>query len=101
MASKASENEKNKLGDTDLFRRSIGEVRPLPTSKHVAAGQTPAVAKPVARTPDKAAPSAAPDTPPLQAGDIITFRADGVQERVLKRLRQGHYKPESTLDMHG
>lgn len=36
----------------------------------------------------------------LQPQDIISFKRDGVQDGVFKRLRQGKYVCDATLDLH-
>ena len=37
----------------------------------------------------------------VQPGDELTFRRAGVPETVLRRLRQGHYRVEAEIDLHG
>jgi DNA-nicking Smr family endonuclease len=43
------------------------------------------------------------DTEPddIESGDTLLYRAPGVQDGVLRRLRRGHYRIETELDLHG
>ena len=43
------------------------------------------------------------DTEPddIESGDTLLYRAPGVQDGVLRRLRRGHYRIDSELDLHG
>lgn len=38
---------------------------------------------------------------PVQSGDELLFRRPGVPETVLRRLRQGIYRVETAVDLHG
>ncbi len=60
----------------------------------------------------KKEPSPPPDTNPLNlrtdeyatevsGDDILEFYRGGLQHKVLRKLRQGQYNVEATLDMHG
>lgn len=88
--------------DKELFRASVGEVRELAT-RQADPDRPRRQLEPTASASD---PVAAPmahwrGNVPLQAGDVVRFRAAGVQERVLRRLRQGEPRPEADLDLHG
>jgi DNA-nicking Smr family endonuclease len=37
----------------------------------------------------------------VEFGDELTYRRGGVQDAVMRRLRRGHYRVESELDLHG
>jgi DNA-nicking Smr family endonuclease len=37
----------------------------------------------------------------LDSGDEISFRRDGVQDRVMRRLKRGEYRVEDVCDLHG
>lgn len=37
----------------------------------------------------------------LEYGETLSYRADGVQEAVIRRLRRGHYRIDGNLDLHG
>ena len=95
--------------DVSLFRRQIGETRPL-------RGEGERVL-PVRRAPRRT-PAAAPlggrgeaeggfEPDPLDPiGDIergtrIEFARPGLQRRELRRLRRGHHRVQDQLDLHG
>ena len=40
------------------------------------------------------------DVQNLKSNDILAFRRDGVQHGVYKKLRQGHYAIDASLDLH-
>lgn len=42
-----------------------------------------------------------PEPEELESGDTLVYRAAGVQDGVLRRLRRGHYRIEGELDLHG
>jgi DNA-nicking Smr family endonuclease len=37
----------------------------------------------------------------IESGDQLSYRADGLQESVFRRLRRGAYRIEAELDLHG
>lgn len=37
----------------------------------------------------------------VESGDELSFRRNGVQDAVMRRLRRGYYRVESELDLHG
>lgn len=41
------------------------------------------------------------DIEELEHGDTLSYRAQGVQEGVIRRLRRGHYRIDGNLDLHG
>lgn len=41
------------------------------------------------------------DIDDLEYGETLSYRAEGVQEGVLRRLRRGHYRIDAQLDLHG
>ena len=42
-----------------------------------------------------------PDPDEFETGETLSYRAPGVQERVLRQLRRGGYRVEAELDLHG
>jgi DNA-nicking Smr family endonuclease len=42
-----------------------------------------------------------PDPELLEHGETLQYRAEGVQDGVLRRLRRGHYRLDGELDLHG
>ena len=37
----------------------------------------------------------------IQPGDMLSYAQAGIQTRILKKLRSGHYRVASELDLHG
>jgi DNA-nicking Smr family endonuclease len=37
----------------------------------------------------------------VESGDELSFRRPGIQDTLMRRLRRGHYRVESELDLHG
>jgi DNA-nicking Smr family endonuclease len=91
--------------DADLFRSSIGPVKPLRYDRVPAAREPPA---PVARfrwQDDRrvmqdllAEPGDAAD---LETGEELIFARPGLQHRLLRRLRRGQFVTEAECDLHG
>ena len=46
-------------------------------------------------------PSALQSVPPVGPEEVLAWRRDGVQHRVLRRLRKGGYPISGKLDLHG
>jgi DNA-nicking Smr family endonuclease len=89
----------------DLFRQAVGEVKPVDTGK-------------IEKDPSKPPPlphkliedeqrvvqdmlSDAYDPTEIQPGDILSFRRDGIQNRLFRKLKRGEYSIQSELDLHG
>ncbi|WP_366514904.1 Smr/MutS family protein [Solimonas terrae] len=91
--------------DTDLFRLAMLGVRPhRPTARALADKPEPAPI-PRQRLQDEleVLRELLADTEPdeIESGDTLLYRSAGVQDAVLRRLRRGHYRIESELDLHG
>lgn len=41
------------------------------------------------------------DLEELEYGETLSYRAPGVQDGVMRRLRRGHYRIDAQLDLHG
>jgi DNA-nicking Smr family endonuclease len=92
--------------DAELFRDAVRDVKPLEQRARAA----PARRKPPARARFTAADRAMVLVESLQgfaadesldSGDEIAFRRDGVQDRVMRRLKRGEYRVEDVCDLHG
>jgi DNA-nicking Smr family endonuclease len=92
--------------EIELFRAAVSDVKPLAFSPQV----TPVRRKPPARARFTAADRAMVLVESLQgfggsekldSGDEISFRREGVQDRVLRRLKRGEYRVEDVCDLHG
>ena len=92
--------------DTDLFRRYVGETRPLrganervapaPRSRRNRSTEPP----PRARTTDSDAGALVPDQN-IERGSRIEFARPGLQRRELRRLQRGRHAARDQLDLHG
>jgi DNA-nicking Smr family endonuclease len=91
--------------DSELFREAMRDVKPIAPR----ARATVEKRKPPARATFTAADRAMVLVESLQgvdfetsdAGDEITFRRDGVQDSVLRKLKRGEYRVEAVCDLHG
>ena len=97
------QNSSNDDDDAALFRAAVGEVRKL-TATH----QQPITHKSLSTRPRPAEADErvaladllmAPDA--LESGESLSYRADGVQDAVMRKLRRGQYRIETELDLHG
>ena len=92
--------------DASLFRRHVGETRPIGRGERVA---------PVRRPPRRDSPAAAAaegggmaegrsEPGPIEdveRGSRIEFSRPGLQRREIRRLRRGQHPVEDRLDLHG
>ena len=95
--------------DHDLFREFVGEVEPLRTARTVVQRHGP-VSTPGMRERRRAAGVAIARDGNYLSGrehieavkpwDELSFKRDGVQHGVFKRLRQGKYALDARLDLH-
>jgi DNA-nicking Smr family endonuclease len=92
--------------DTDLFREAMQDVKPMPEQPRA----TVVKRKPPARARFTAADRAQVLVESLQgfgeadvldSGDEISFRRNGVQDGVMRKLKRGEYRVEDVCDLHG
>ncbi len=89
----------------ELFRRAVGEVTPVDDDK-VAPAPANIAAKPRQYEKDERAvmfDAMHDDRDPdeLDSGEHLSWRRDGVQNRVMKKLRNGYYSIQDEIDLHG
>lgn len=90
--------------ESELFRQSIGEVRPVrddsadrgtprpsPRAAFRAADERAALAESLEPT----------DPAELESGDELLFRREGVPRRIMTRLRRGRIPVRDHIDLHG
>jgi len=102
----ASDEELADINDpAELFRRAVGGVTPVEDDKIV---PEPSKIKPKPRQTEKDERSVMVeamlddrDPDELDAGEHLSWRRDGVQNRVMKKLRNGYYSIQDELDLHG
>src|SRR5688572_7936241 len=91
--------------DANDFRTAMTGVRRHAPSGRVATGRNPPSPAPRHSTADERAVLAellaGPDPDEFETGETLSYRAPGVQERVLRQLRRGGYRVEAELDLHG
>lgn len=91
--------------DDNPFREAMHGVKRLRVPERVPRHGAPPA--PIARhsSADEAAVLAellsGPDPDVFESGDTLSYRAEGVQERVLRQLRRGGFRLEAELDLHG
>jgi DNA-nicking Smr family endonuclease len=92
--------------DSELFREAMRDVKPIAQRPRAPVTKR----KPPARARFTAADRALVLVESLSgsgqgdigdSGDEISFRRDGVQERVMRKLRRGEYRVEEVCDLHG
>jgi DNA-nicking Smr family endonuclease len=91
--------------DRALFRQAVADVQPLATDRVVPERPGPA---PVARQRQQEAEQArldlasgAADPEPEETGEEVFWCRDGIQHKVRRRLRNGHFPVEAAIDLHG
>ncbi|MDN5863130.1 MAG: Smr/MutS family protein [Salinisphaera sp.] len=90
--------------DSALFRRTVGDVRPLNRGQAIARHRPLPPARPQSREADEAAVIAAllDDFPEhWETGEEQRFARAGVQHSVQRKLRRGQYRCQAELDLHG
>lgn len=99
--------EQEQRRDADLFRRSIGNVDPLPAPDRA----FPPAAKPLPIPRQSLADEKAAleeslsdefnvDTL-LDTDEALSFARPGIGQHILRKLRRGHWVIQSQLDLHG
>jgi len=92
--------------DSDAFREAMRDVKPIKQRPRAPAAKR----KPPARARFTAADRALVLVESLQgfgesdvtdSGDEISFRREGVQDRVMRKLKRGEYRVEDVCDLHG
>lgn len=99
--------ENNNISDADkeLFRKTVGEVRKISQDTVFSRNTVQAPARP--ESPSRYSPNAVSeqtgdgDSGRFLAGDFLSFKKPGIQNRVLSKLRRGQFTMEEFLDLHG
>ncbi|MGR9114308.1 MAG: Smr/MutS family protein [Gammaproteobacteria bacterium] len=90
--------------DRELFRESVGKVRPIKSDKVIL--KSPRKPKPIPRTVHTDDPEHQLDRmvfveEMLSLEDTLSFISPGLQKNVLKKLRRGYYGLDAEIDLHG
>jgi DNA-nicking Smr family endonuclease len=99
--------EQESRRDADLFRRSIGEVAPLPSPDKVLPGMPRPLPIPRQHLADEQAALKESlsdefnvDTL-LDTDEALSYARNGIGPDTLRKLRRGHWVIQSQLDLHG
>ncbi|MGQ0698332.1 MAG: Smr/MutS family protein [Panacagrimonas sp.] len=90
--------------DTSAFRTAMRGVQTLAPSQRVSVKPLPSP-MPRHSTADEAAVIAelltGADPDHFETGETLSYKCEGVQDRVLRQLRRGGFRLEAELDLHG
>lgn len=104
-ATRGAGDERVSTDERQLFRDAVGPVQTLPKSQQRRrVPRSPPSPRPRQTEADEAAVmQELLDAPPvdIETGDSLSWRRNGVQLGVLRRLRRGHYRCQAELDLHG
>jgi DNA-nicking Smr family endonuclease len=94
------------LDDAELFRRTVGKVKPVTGGRPAAPKRKRPSPAPRSRIADERAALRESLLPPPPDADVETgegheYKRPGVQDAVLRKLRRGHYRIDAELDLHG
>jgi DNA-nicking Smr family endonuclease len=90
--------------DSDLFRHTIGKVRPVLNDKVLLKKDHKPKPYPRPLATDSESPfsdSAATELEQVGLEDSLSFTAPGLQNNVLKKLRRGFFGLDAEIDLHG
>lgn len=102
----ASQEELDDIEDpAELFRKAVGAVKPVAADK-VTPDRSKLKARPLQYEKDERAvmhDAMHDDRDPdeLDSGEHLSWRRPGVQNRVMKKLRNGYYSIQDEVDLHG
>ena len=96
---------KKKNRDSKLFKEAMADVKPLSSGNRIEPVPRKTPARALQRELDEKAVLAESllplsDPAELETGEEILFLRPGVQNRVMRRLRRGHYSTADTIDLH-
>ncbi len=87
-----------------LFRAAVGAVSAVPNPRKTPARRQPSTQPRMQEADERAVLDELLDTPPppdVETGDELFFARDGIQHRVIQKLRRGRYRCQAQLDLHG
>jgi len=96
---------KNNKQDFELFRKAMADVKPLEPENRIEPIPQNTPAEALQRERDEKAALkesmlAVSDPADFETGEEILFLRPGLQKRILRRLRRGHYSTADTIDLH-
>lgn len=92
-------------GESELFRRSVGDVTPVKHDRVQPQSNRPAP-EAAQRIADEAAvikemAEGFFDTEAAETGDELLYKTPGIQDKVFRKLRRGQFAIAAELDLHG
>lgn len=91
--------------DSELFRQAVADVRPLEHDRVLLRPPPPRPAAQQSRSDEvrvlRELLTHELEPEQLETGEELVFAREGVQNRVMRKLRRGHYPPQEELDLHG
>lgn len=92
--------------DVQAFREAVRGTRPLRHAPRVPPRRKPPPPKALFRRQGEAevleeSLTLTPGDLDVEFGEELSYRRNGIQDAVMRRLRRGHYRVESELDLHG
>lgn len=88
-----------------LFRKAVGEVRPVRSRRAHREAPGPAPRAERRRQDERAVLAESlhlpPDTADVETGEELVFRRAGISDRVFRKLRRGEYAVRDEIDLHG
>lgn len=99
-------SKKKRISDDDLaaFKEAVAGTKPLKSEQRRARPAVKTIPKPVRRRTTDEVPlelDEAVDIPPVQGEEFISYKRDGVTNKILRKLRKGQYTIDALLDLHG
>lgn len=90
--------------ERDLFRQSIGKVRPVKSDKVLFSQEIkprPLPKASLVNVEEHLTGTLDADIEKVSLEDTLGFLAPGLQKNVLKKLRRGHFGLDAEIDLHG
>ncbi len=103
---KSKDGKHSNSDDSTLFKQAVGDAEPLSGKKRHLAEKPRPSAKALQRRRDErsALRESLEDIPPgaeIETGEELSFRRDGVDQRVFKKMRTGRISVRDEADLHG
>lgn len=107
---RSKDGKHSNSGDAALFKDAVGDVRPLKGKKNTANRHVPRPKPPspkaIQRRRDERAVMAEslhdiPGDVDVETGEELSFRRDGVDLKVLRKMRSGKISVHEEVDLHG
>ncbi|MCI0749984.1 MAG: Smr/MutS family endonuclease, partial [Nevskiales bacterium] len=88
--------------EADVFRTAMRDVKPLSGQPRLPpTGPKPSPRPRQSEADERAVLKEMMEGPPVDSGDELSYRGNGVQDSVFRRLKRGTYHLGDELDLHG